>query len=357
MDDAFIHPEKGAERKTSRLTNWLVNFEIPLFFILTFVYSWTLYLCISQSGIHNGAVMNRWLYIAAFGPTLAAMFVARFTDPKRANPKPAQQIALFIVVFIIAFGIEWLDHRWWYHPMSTPLIVADIILVSIVAFVISSVLSSRRGPRNLLRGLTQWRIGFGWYILALVFWPALVMAANALALLFDLGVPVTPYHPTRIPIVTLTIETFFWYILFNGPLNEEPGWRAFGIARLQQHRFSPLIASVIVGAMWGLWHLPVHLMGLFPLGLQGAIIRIFSIPLAIIFTWLFNRTRQSLLPVMILHATINTTSLFLARNYITSSILLTLVAVVLVFLDKMWQLSPHAKNALTSSTDSIQART
>jgi membrane protease YdiL (CAAX protease family) len=170
------------------------------------------------------------------------------------------------------------------------------------------------------------------------------MAANALALRFGLGVPVTPYHPTRIPILPLIIETFFWYLLFNGPLNEEPGWRAFGISRLQ-NRFNPLVASIIVGAMWGLWHVPVHLMGLFPMGLQGTLIRVFEIPLAIVFTWLFNRTQQSLLPVLILHATINTTHLFLARNPITSSALLTLVAVVLVLSEKMWHPLAHTQRA------------
>lgn len=336
MNDNSVQPQDKAERRTYSPTTWLVRYEIPLFFILTFIYSWGIYFCLSRIHMSNPAVLNRWLYVAAFGPSLAAMLMAHFTDPKREKSKRIQQVVLFIVAYIAAFGIEWLDHKWWYHRVTTALIIADIVLVFLVAFVISAVLSSRRGIRHLVQGLTRWRIGLGWYILALGVWPALVMVSNAFASLLGLGIPLTPYHPTRIPIIPLMIESFFWYLLFNGPLNEEPGWRAFGITRLQ-HRFNPLTASIIVGIMWGLWHVPVHMMGLFPMGLQGAIIRIFSIPLAILFTWLFNHTRQSLLPVLILHASINTTSLFLARNYITSSALLTLVAVVLVFIDKMWR--------------------
>ena len=335
MNDTSVQPEDKVEERTSSPTAWPVRYEIPLFFILTFAYSWTIYLCISRVHISNSALLNRWLYVAAFGPSLAAMLMAHFTDPRREKSRRIQQVVLFIVSYIAAFGIEWLDHKWWYHRVTTALIIADIVLAFLVAFVISGVLSSRLGIRHLLQGLTRWRIGFGWYILAFGLWPALVMVSNALALQLGLGVPVTPYHPTRIPIIPLMIESFFWYLLFNGPLTEEPGWRGFGITRLQR-RFSPLTASVIVGIMWGLWHVPVHMMGLFPMGLQGAIIRIFSIPLAIVFTWLFNHTRQSLLPVLILHAVINTTSLFLARNFITSSAILTLVAVVLVFTDKMW---------------------
>jgi membrane protease YdiL (CAAX protease family) len=321
-----------AEQELPRLAAWVIKYEIPLFFILAFAFSWTIYLLLSRS--HIG--FNRWTHVAAFGPSVAAMLLARLTGPQREKPRPIQHAILFVLAFAAAFGVEWLDHKWWYHQIGVPLIISDVILVFLAALVISGVLSSRRGVRNLLQGLTRWRVGAGWYILALGLWPALVVAANALATTLGLDVPVTPYHPTIIPIIPLIVESFFWYLLFGGPLNEEVGWRAFGLTRLQR-RFSPLIASVIVGALWGLWHLPLHLMGLYPMGAQGAIIRIFSIPLAIVFTWLFNRTRQSLLLVLLLHASINTTSLFQARNYITSSVLLTLLAVVLVFTDKMWR--------------------
>ena len=138
-------------------------------------------------------------------------------------------------------------------------------------------------------------------------------------------------------------ESFLWYLLFGGPLNEEAGWRAFALVKLQR-RLSPLMASVIIGVFWGLWHLPLHLMGMYPLGAQGVLIRIFEIPAAILFTWLFNHTKKSLLPVLILHAVRNTTSLFLPRNYVTSSLLLLFLAVVLVFTDKMWRSPAKAEN-------------
>ena len=93
--------------------------------------------------------------------------------------------------------------------------------------------------------------------------------------------------------------------------------------------------------MWGLWHVPLHLMGVYPMGPVGAIIRIFDIPRSILFTWMFNRTRRSLWPVLFLHAATNTTSLFLARNYITSSALIVLLAIGLVIFDKMWRAAPE----------------
>jgi membrane protease YdiL (CAAX protease family) len=134
----------------------------------------------------------------------------------------------------------------------------------------------------------------------------------------------------------LVIESFVWYLLFGGPLNEEPGWRGFALTRLQP-RSNPLAASLIIGLCSGLWHVPLHLMGVFPGGQWGAVIRIFDIPTAILFTWLFNRTGGSLLPVLFLHSARNTTSLFLSRDYVISSLLLLMVAIGLVFLDTMWR--------------------
>jgi membrane protease YdiL (CAAX protease family) len=225
--------------------------------------------------------------------------------------------------------------------------MADTALVLLAAFVVSSALSARRGVRGLLQGLFRWRISAGWYLVAFGLWPLLVLVANALARVLNMGVPSTPYYPTIIPLVLLAFESFLWYLLFGGPLNEEVGWRAFALVKLQR-RLSPLMASVIIGAFWGLWHVPLHLMGMYPYGALGAIIRIFDIPLAIVFTGLFNRTRQSLLSVLILHASINATSLFLARNYITSSVLLTFVAVVLVFTEKMWRSPAKAESEAIS---------
>jgi membrane protease YdiL (CAAX protease family) len=91
-------------------------------------------------------------------------------------------------------------------------------------------------------------------------------------------------------------------------------------------------------------------MGVYPMGARGAIIRIFSIPSGVAFAWLFNRTHQSLLPVLVLHAARNTTSLFVSRNYVTTELLYLLLTVCVVFLDKMWRpLKPQPSQADSGS--------
>lgn len=126
-----------------------------------------------------------------------------------------------------------------------------------------------------------------------------------------------------------------------GPLGEEAGWRGFALPRLQA-RHSPLVASLLLSVIWGLWHLPLHLQGVyhgvFPDGMPGILLRIVtSAPTAILFTWLYNRTRGNLWLMVLLHTAVNNTAGFWlpvnAGVYATMSLL----TVMLIITDRMWQ--------------------
>jgi membrane protease YdiL (CAAX protease family) len=90
---------------------------------------------------------------------------------------------------------------------------------------------------------------------------------------------------------------------------EEPGWRDFAQPRLQQ-RFGPLVGSLVLGPLWGAWHLPLFLTewGGWPDvdRLMAAEFIGSAVLLSIVMTWLFNRTGESLPVVMLFHANINT---------------------------------------------------
>ena len=45
--------------------------------------------------------------------------------------------------------------------------------------------------------------------------------------------------------------------LFAAGIGEEPGWRGFALPRIQRYR--PLRGSLLLGALWGVWHLPLWL--------------------------------------------------------------------------------------------------
>ena len=77
-------------------------------------------------------------------------------------------------------------------------------------------------------------------------------------------------------------------VIFGG--QEEPGWRGFALPRLQQ-RHTPLVATLILGLGWGIWHVPLY-------GPDGFVV---PLVLAFYYTWLYNKTRSVLLCIL-LHA-------------------------------------------------------
>lgn len=94
---------------------------------------------------------------------------------------------------------------------------------------------------------------------------------------------------------------FFFKNLLAGPLGEELGWRGFAQNELQK-KYSPLIASVIVGFWWGLWHLPIW----FTNGFMGidlikyiVIFMISIITISIIMTAFYNLNKNLLIPIII----------------------------------------------------------
>jgi Type II CAAX prenyl endopeptidase Rce1-like len=85
------------------------------------------------------------------------------------------------------------------------------------------------------------------------------------------------------------LATLVFVAVLGGGL-EEPGWRGFALPRLE-HRYTPVVATLILGLAWGVWHVPLY----GPLG--------FVVPLVLAFfyTWLYNRTGSVLLRIL-LHA-------------------------------------------------------
>jgi membrane protease YdiL (CAAX protease family) len=89
-------------------------------------------------------------------------------------------------------------------------------------------------------------------------------------------------------------------------LGEELGWRGYALPRLQA-RYGSLAASLILGALWAAWHLiNATIPGMGAYWHSFAAFALFVIPQTILFTWLANRTRGSVLLAWLFHAAINT---------------------------------------------------
>ena len=115
-------------------------------------------------------------------------------------------------------------------------------------------------------------------------------------------------------------------------LGEELGWRAFALPRLQRAR-GPLVASLILGRFWGFWHIPmwVAVRSAEPHWLPILVLNM--VPLAVLFTVLFNRTNGSLRLVCLFHASSAIKGYLLPKlPTITEAVILWLVAALAVVL-------------------------
>lgn len=130
---------------------------------------------------------------------------------------------------------------------------------------------------------------------------------------------------------------FFYQFFFANVLGEEVGWRGFALPRMQA-RINPLFASLIIAAFWFPWHLPLKL------GNPDIIPMLFYalsfIPTSILLTWIYNRTKGSILAVGIAHIAGNLGGKFLFP--ITDARLAVgfVVALILILLDRMWEKLP-----------------
>ena len=159
-------------------------------------------------------------------------------------------------------------------------------------------LHGKPGVRRLLGRLLKGRVGFRWYL-----------AVLALPLLVPLGVGISVLFGGETPVIDRTIVGVLVLLAFSifpgSALGEELGWRGLALPHLQA-RHSALAASLIVGGLWGFWHLPLYLLGLEtrPLGIFPAFV-VSVVAASVICTWMYNGTGGSLLIVVLFHATAN----------------------------------------------------
>jgi membrane protease YdiL (CAAX protease family) len=101
----------------------------------------------------------------------------------------------------------------------------------------------------------------------------------------------------------------FWLLVY-GPLPEELGWRGYALDRLQA-KWSAMTASLVLGVVWAVWHVPLFFINDTLFSARGAWSPWFwqfaatVVAFAIVFTWVFNTTRRSTMAAIVLHLTTN----------------------------------------------------
>lgn len=157
-----------------------------------------------------------------------------------------------LLFFLIAFAWSWLfwmsEVLWSFHLYLAP------FGPTISAFLLPYIQEGRNGVKDLLKRGLDFQFRKIWLVPIFLLMPAIVGCSLLLA---DCGDTLPNIPALSQP--WIIIPAFFYILFLGGPVAEEYGWRGYALDRLQTY-YNALVSSVILGIVWGLWHLPLFFM-------------------------------------------------------------------------------------------------
>lgn len=148
-----------------------------------------------------------------------------------------------------------------------------------------------------------------WLIIAFLFFPIWAGTSFLIGIAAENAVVNLPWLSNPLSIIfNLGVGNFVYMFIFVG-IAEEYGWRGYALDLLQT-RFNAVSSSVILGLIWGLWHLPLFFIPGSPQQAAGVPLYLLQIIVfSIWYTWLYNNSKNSILPVIIFHTMMDLTLL------------------------------------------------
>jgi membrane protease YdiL (CAAX protease family) len=254
--------------------------------------------------------------------------------------------------FTLAFALSWIawtpyvlsDNGLGLAHFSFPTILGSTQLFGVLpgaylgpilaAFIVTAVADGRPGLRRWAGRLVKWRINWRWYAGVLLGVPAALTLTSIPFYGFD------ALHAPTASVLVAYLPALIFQVLTTG-LAEEPGWRDFALPHLQP-RFGALRGTLVLGPLWGAWHLPLFLTEWGGPDVDWTVPVEFiasAVAFSVVMTWVFNRTGESLPAAMLLHSSVNNffsvawTALFpTAQPHDGSRILLSSSAIVAIVL-------------------------
>lgn len=221
-------------------------------------------------------------------------------SPSKTRVPSAALPPFVLITFAITWGITGFYIVWpdtavaWFGEISGshPAFFLATWAPAFAAFFVVLRHGGVAGIRAFLSRLTLWRCSTGWAAFLLIGIP-ITFAAGAWVKGTLTGVPFE-FDGIGAALGAMV------FMLFLGPV-EEFGWRGVAQPILQRH-MAPLWAGLLIGATWGLWHIPAfYLSGTVQSGWSFTPFFIGNVSLAVIVTPLFNSTRGSILLPALFH--------------------------------------------------------
>jgi membrane protease YdiL (CAAX protease family) len=253
--------------------------------------------------------------------------------------KTRSKLAIFVFIalaFVWAWGVGFAATQVKaYSPgLNVALMIVAGFVPSLAGIAVVAIFSSPAGLRDWARRCLNWRVGWRWFVLAFLAPPALMVCALGLHAVLGGELPALPAFG-HIP---LAIANFGLVLLIGGPLGEEFGWRGYLMPAITA-KLNWRAASLLIGVVWGVWHLPLFYMA--DTAQSQMAMPIFMLNIlagSVVFGWLLERTLGSVLPALVLHTSLNAWGGILAivptaatgRPYALVTGLLVLIAAALL---------------------------
>jgi membrane protease YdiL (CAAX protease family) len=182
------------------------------------------------------------------------------------------------------------------------LVLMGTFAPAVAALTLTARTSGAAGVGALLTRLVQWQVSGRWYVFAFGYMAAIKLVAALVHRLMTGVWPAFGTNPWYLMVAATVLST-----VVGGQAGEELGWRGYALPRMAE-RMGPAAASVVLGMIWAVWHLPLFYFR--PADTFGQSFLAYAlqvIALSVAIAWLYWRTGGSLLLTMLMHAAINNT--------------------------------------------------
>jgi len=159
---------------------------------------------------------------------------------------------------------------------------------AVAAVVVSRIWRGRAGVSELWAVTSRWRVHPAWYVAAVALPIAGTAIGHAIYVIAGNAALTVPG-----PVEPILLVLFFLVI------GEEIGWRGFLLRGLLA-RHSPLLSTVVVAAVWTLWHSPLYFIPGMPFyGNPFWAFAVWVFPFSFLMTWLWLGTRSAWLATVL----------------------------------------------------------
>lgn len=226
-------------------------------------------------------------------------------------------LAIYIIMFTIAWSVMIPQALYSQGITSAPL--PEILEIftgwspGIAALIVSAVVAGRLGVSEVFGRFLIWRVGLRWYLIGTFLLAGIILGGIGLHVLFGGAMPVIPAIGQPAWDIALTFIVFVVFgFLFN---TEEIVWRGIAVPRLQD-RYGALVAALLIAIPEVALHLPSFWITKNPFYQTVGVpwFLAFSVAAIIIYIYVFNMTKGSLLIVTLMNASQNTWVSLLSDN-------------------------------------------